>query len=628
MCGFAGQIDLQGLAGSPERRMLWLRVMGQQLARRGPDDEQFYDDGYLALVFRRLSIVDLAGGRQPIWNEDHSVLATVNGEIYNHEDIRNRLRDRHVFATRSDSEAIVHLYEERGASLMHDLNGMFAFLVWDTRNRRLLLARDRLGIKPLFFVTVGSSLIFASELKALLAHPDCPRDLDWLDFNHAYALKQGLPTYIRNVQQLAGGHYLSVEDGKSRLPRPYWSLRDHLPTPESASGRDAQYYITEYGELLHDSVHKRLMSDVPIGLFLSGGIDSTLLAALAADAKQELHCFTVVEDNTIEAGDVEQAEKASAELGLAYYPVRYDYRTMVDELDYTLEQFEFLIWALETPRFSLEWLLKQELHRYARTRMPGLKVMLLGQGADEFAGGYSQSMGRENQSWTSYRARLAQSHLQTRRLDSGIPDFMHPALADDFPPDRETPHLSDFQREMLERTRVLQNYNLWHEDRTSSCHGIEARVPFLDHRLVELLASVPRELHETLFFDKRIVREQLARSLPSYPRDKLKVRFYVTGRRHSITRLRTEIIRRIFPAFKKKYLDQPDAIFSAQKMTASYNLLINGRQTKEDDLLDFFDCMAISIFDRFRDGIPTMGLTKTVDPPSPLQVWRGQQATP
>jgi asparagine synthase (glutamine-hydrolysing) len=237
MCGFAGQINLQGLAGRPEQRLTWLRAMGQQLARHGPDDEQFYDDGVLALVFRRLSIIDLAGGRQPIWNEDHSIFAAVNGEIYNHQDIRRRLSTRHVFSTSSDSEVIVHLFEEHGASVMEELNGMFAFIVWDTSNRRLLMARDRLGIKPLFFTVVGNSLIFASKLKALLAHPDCPRDLDWQDFMQSSALKHHLPTSIKEVRQLPGGHYLCVEQGKPIEPCAYWSLRDHISPAKTAAGR-------------------------------------------------------------------------------------------------------------------------------------------------------------------------------------------------------------------------------------------------------------------------------------------------------------------------------------------------------------------------------------------------------
>ena len=626
MCGFAGQIDLQGLAQDPEQRRIWLRAMGRQLARRGPDDEQFYDDGVLSLVFRRLSVIDPAGGRQPIWNEDHSIFTVVNGEIYNHEDVRRRLRERHVFCSRSDSEVIVHLFEECGASLMEELNGMFALLVWDVRNRCLLLARDRLGIKPLFYAMAGTSLIFASELKALLAHPRCPRELDWLDFKHSFAMKQGLPTYVQGIHQLPGGQYIFVQNGKSISPRAYWTLRDHFPSAEANLGRSAEFYCAQFGELLHDSVNRQLMSDVPLGLFLSGGIDSTLLAAMAASARRELHCFTVVEETTLEAGDVEQARRACVELGLNFNPVRYDVKTILDELDFTLEQFEFLIWAVETPRFNMEWLLKHELHRFARTRIPELKVMLLGQGADEFAGGYSQSMGNENQTWASYEARLASGHLDFRREDRGIPEYMYPALASNYPPHPDNENLSTYQQEMLERTKVLQNYNLWHEDRTSSCHGVEARVPFLDHRLVELLASVPAELHPGLFFNKQIVRTQLAKSLPSYPKDKLKVRFYITGNEQSINRLRIEIIRRIFPAFKRKYLDQPGAIFSSERMTAYYKLLIGGGKTTSQDLGDYFDGMAISIFDRFCRDPFKITPSAASDSPSPLQLWHDDAA--
>ncbi len=622
MCGFAGIINLDGLQGDPAQRLVHLRAMGHQLARRGPDDEQFYDDGYLSLVFRRLSIIDLDSGRQPIWNEDHSVFVAVNGEIYNYQDIRKRLEGRHVFSNRSDSEVIVHLYEERGAALMEELNGMFAFLVWDTRNRRLLLARDRLGIKPLFYAVTDHCLIFASELKALLAHPACPRELDWSSFKPGSDGMHSLYSYVRGVQHVRGGQYLLLEQGKTATPRIYWSIKDYFPAAQGeTTAQSAEDYVAQYGELLHDSVHKQLMSDVPVGLFLSGGIDSTLLAALAADAQQELHCFTVVENSTIEAGDVEQARRATAELGLHYYPVRFDAQTVLDELDYDLAQFEFLIWAVETPRFSIEWMLKLELHRYAKTRMPDLKVMLLGQGADEFAGGYSQSLGNENQTWPAYTRGLGDIHTQMQRADIGIPDYMHPALAAGYPPDLETGGLAEYHRHMLTRVSLLQRHNLWHEDRTSACQGVEARVPFLDHRLVELLASVPSALHESLFFNKRIVRAQLARALPSYPPNKLKVKFYSTVKGGSIERMRIGMIRRTFPEFRSKYLDQPGAIFSADKMHAHYLQIVSGTAVSNEDLMAFFDCMAITVFDHLCKTFPTAGAPPGIDPPSPLLTW-------
>ncbi len=621
MCGFAGQVNIEGLALDREQRLTHLRAMGQQLARRGPDDEQFYDDGYLSLVFRRLSIIDLEGGRQPLWNEDRSVLVVVNGEIYNHLDIRSQLKDRHRFSTQSDSEVIVHLYEDRGPRLMEALNGMFALLAWDTRKRHLLLARDRLGIKPLFYTIVGKTLFFASELKALLAHPDCPRDLDWWAFEGGSDDEYRLPTFIKGVNQLPGGHGLEWGCGKPSIPVPYWQLHDSFPVVSDAGAHKADDYILQYGDLLKDSVHKRLMSDVPVGLFLSGGLDSTLLAAMAADAQQELHCFTVVEDSTLEQGDVEQAKRATERLGLNYYPVRYDAKSVLNELDYDLAQFEFLIWAVETPRFDIEWLLKHELHRFAKTQLPDLKVILLGQGADEFAGGYSRSVKSTNPSWQAYTSGLARDQLETRRFQAGIPGHMMQALAAGYPPDRETGVLSEYQRQMLVRTGTLQRYNLWHEDRTSSCRGVEARVPFLDHRLVELLASVPPDLHESLFYNKRIVREQMARALPSYPPDKIKFGFVQSGKNTAINQLIIDLIRRVFPPFRAKYLEQAGAIFSNQRLGAYYQQVISGAEVSTRDLKDFCQCMAIEIFGSMCQEMPQQGPPKGVDPPSPLQIW-------
>src|ERR1051326_7209742 len=179
MCGFAGFVDFQGSRPPCLERHQWLRQMGRQLSRRGPDDEQIHDDDWVSLVFRRLSIVDIAHGRQPIWNEDRTVMVVVNGEIFNYLELRQGLADRHQIKTASDAEIVVHLYEEKGIDALQHLNGMYAIALWDTRKKQVVLARDRLGIKPLFYTQVGSQLIFASELKALIVHPQCPNELDW-----------------------------------------------------------------------------------------------------------------------------------------------------------------------------------------------------------------------------------------------------------------------------------------------------------------------------------------------------------------------------------------------------------------------------------------------------------------
>ena len=628
MCGFAGLINLSGLGATVAERQSALAAMGAQLSRRGPDDEQFHDDGFLSLVFRRLSIIDLAGGQQPIWNENRSILSVVNGEIFNHLEIRERLKTRHHFASRSDSEVVVHLYEEGEDELLQQLNGMYALLVWDTRQRRLLLARDRLGIKPLFYAETPQGLLFGSELKAMLAHPDCPRDIQWSDFEPGRGFENPLSTYLRNIHQLPGGQalILAAEGGLKR--KTWWSIQDFFPVNGDDPKLDPAGWSRRYGELLQDSVSRQLMSDVPLGLFLSGGIDSSLLAAMAANSGQELHCFTVVEENTLVTGDVEQSLRLAKHFGFRHYPVHYDTQTLLQELQFGLEDFEFLVWAVERPHFHPEWLLKLELHRYAKTALPGLKVILLGQGADEFAGGYSRGFGSESLDWHHYSKKLAAMHTDQRRIDRGIPSYMRPSLAESFMASATDDWPSDYHREMVSRTSLLMNYNLWHEDRTSSSQGVEARVPFLDHRLVELLASVPVELHNALFFDKHIIREQLAGAAPLYPRDKRKVGFYRGGRDDTIDHLRLDVVRRVYPDYRQKYLENNDAIFSLQALDTHHQYLLENPNASKLDIKEMLTCMAISVFAAFSKNCASQPPPRDRRRPSPLQLWAGPSAQP
>lgn len=620
MCGFAGMIDLGGLSGTREERLSVLDAMGRQLARRGPDDEQFYDDGLLSFVFRRLAIIDLEGGRQPLWNEDHTVLAAVNGEIYNHHELRDGLRQRHRFRSNSDCEVVVHLYEDRGEDFLDCLNGMFAILVWDLRKRRLLLARDRMGIKPLHYAQVGKALLFASELKALLVHPQCPREFDWTAIPLRSARANVVPSYIRDVHCLLGGQCIAFESSGAVSPRAYWSFADYLGRDDAVQDRTAPTtpFIDTYDELLSDSVRMRRMSDVEVGLFLSGGIDSSLIAVLAAEWLPNLHCFTVVAEPTVRIGDVEQADRITQQLGLTHHPVVFDLDHLLDDLDFKLADLEYITWVVETPRFSLEWVIKHELHRYAKTVVPGLKVMLLGQGADEFTGGYSRSSGSEL-SWDEYLSNVQQVGRGVRRAELQIPLQFTPLLADDYPLAPEGDGPLGYREEMLRRVYTLQRYNLWHEDRTSAAQGVEARVPFLDHRLVEFLASLPSQLHESLFQDKHIIRKVMERHLPEYPPGKLKVGFMTTGNDAMLVRTRMMIIHRIYPAFREKYLDRMGAIFSLEKMDALYHQIMTSRQITWGLLDLFFDCMAISIFESMCRNLVRDGPPPGQNPPSRLR---------
>jgi asparagine synthase (glutamine-hydrolysing) len=623
MSGFAGFIHLDGLPGTADERMLHLQAMGRQLARRGPDGEQFHDDGVLSFVFRRLAIGDAGEGGQPCWNEDHSIVAVIDGRIYNAHELRDRLRDRHSFRSQSNAELVVHLYEELGPALLDELDGMFALLVWDTRSRKLLLARDRLGIKPLVYAGAGGGLLFGSELKALLAHPLCPRELDWSGIGARDERLPTLPTCVRDVHFVLGGHRIIYGPDRNAIPRPWWSIRDHVAAAHKrgsaandgrpiASGDD---YVDAYADLLSAGVRKQLPGDGPVGLFLSGGIDSTLLAAVASKVRADVHCFTVLEDTTVLAGDVEQARRATERLGLPFHPVRFDQATLPDELNWDLSRFEFLVWAVEIPRFSVEFVLKHELHRYAKTVVPGLKVLLLGQGADGFASGASRELGRELPTWEEH---LVRSHSEDRyRICRGldIPRRFLPLLAESYPAAPAAPN----EEHLWLKTFALQHYPLWHEDRTSAAQGIEARLPFLDHHIVEMLASVPARRQAELFHDKRIIRSVLARHLPEYPANKEKVPFVRTPSNASIARLLSGLLDRMFPEFRAKYLERPDPVFSPRRLYGIRRRLMSESRFDRNLLDAMFECMAIAIFHDQCRTLPASGPPRGVDPPSPLR---------
>ena len=260
------------------------------MAHRGPDDEGFYLDGELGLGNRRLSIIDLPGGHQPISNEDGSLWIAFNGEIYNYRELRRQLEGRHQFRTASDTEVILHLYEEHGTGLLEHLRGMFAFALWDRRERRLLLVRDRIGIKPLYYLTEPGRLAFASELRALRELAKQPLEIDpqsvydFFGFRYVPAPN----TFFRNVSKLLPGHFLIADSNGVRQER-YWDLPGEDETPLAAED-----YAAQVLETLRESVRLRLVADVPLGVFLSGGVDSTAIVAMMSDlGVQPLRTFSV-----------------------------------------------------------------------------------------------------------------------------------------------------------------------------------------------------------------------------------------------------------------------------------------------------------------------------------------------
>lgn len=616
MCGLAGFVEFDRDPEARPDRLEMLSAMGRQLARRGPDDERRYDDKHLSLVFRRLSIVDVAGGRQPIWNEDESLLIAVNGEIYNHEELRQGLEGRHRFRSRSDSEAVLHLYEDHGLDAFARLNGIFALALWDLRRERLVLARDRMGVKPLFYAQTPTGLLFGSEQKALLVHPQCPRHFRWNSLWDTYRAaefaRSGTETNVHGIESLPGGTLMVLDRGAEPSVKTYWSLADHF-APEGAEALPRASYVDRYATLIEDSVRGQLMSDVPVGIFLSGGLDSSLVAALAARAGARLHCFTVIEPSVEESGDAAAARKLAHGLGHPLHQVVFD--PSAEAQKFSLEALEYYVWMADSPVFDMEFILKHDLHRFVKTVRPDLKVILLGQGADEFAGGYSNAYDDPRPNFAAYEMALRADNAEqlVGKRFAGLLSDTFPR--DDHPRAARTP----FQETMWRATFSLQRYNLWHEDRTSSGQSIEARVPFLDHRLVEHQAAIPTQLHSDLFWDKRIAREAAARFLGDELAFRHKVGFYMNPQMGPHWEQLGAMIDATLPEFCARYARGEDAIFSPSALRACYAKARATPELRGAAYPTILTCMTVAIFHRMCRLLPGGYLPAMLDPPSPLQ---------
>jgi asparagine synthase (glutamine-hydrolysing) len=288
MCGIAGIVSFDG---KPVLRQE-LQDMCSAIAHRGPDDAGYYVDAYAGLGMRRLSIIDISKGHQPICNEDGSVWVVFNGEIYNFQELRRNLQSRgHVFSTDTDTETIVHLYEDYGPACVDHLRGMFGLAIWDVRERKLLLARDRVGIKPLYYAFLHHRLVFASELKSILQLPDVERNLNWGSVSHLFTFLTTPPTesIVDGIHKLPPGHFLTFSPHHAPAARRYWDLKF-----EPDRTKPMQWFVDRTSELVAESVRLHMISDVPVGAFLSGGIDSSaVVAAASKESTGRLQTFSI-----------------------------------------------------------------------------------------------------------------------------------------------------------------------------------------------------------------------------------------------------------------------------------------------------------------------------------------------
>ncbi|WP_240137683.1 asparagine synthase (glutamine-hydrolyzing) [Streptomyces sp. MUM 178J] len=527
MCGLAGIARLGGGELQPDADRV-LQAMTQALAHRGPDDERILREGPVGLAFTRLSLVDPTGGGQPLVSPDGNVVLIANGEVYNHRELEAKMPDVRM-RTGSDCEVLVHLYQRHGLRFLDDVRGMFGLALWDRKENRLILARDQFGVKPLFFARNASRIVFSSEIKALFQDPDCPRSLDWVgtlanrSFAGAAALGSGdFVTWFNGVEAVPSATILDIDlcSGETRKHR-YWEM----PQFDESDGPTDAYFIEELRRLLEESVRECATADTEIGLFLSGGIDSAAVAAFAATSGN-LQTFSVLSGSTFINGDAENAHTLARHLGIANHQVVFP----GDEVP-GVEDWRRLLWLTEMPMCGPEQFYKYKLHRYVRENHPEIKGMLLGAAADEFLGGYTTLLS-EDGTWDGATATLremAVQHALTSRGD--LATWWMPEAAGLVSPEvlRSStdvifadPYAAFVHRKFLD----IQQYNCWQEDRTAAGNGIEARVPFLDRRLVELVAAIPKRSRERLLWDKRIVREAMRGVVPDRYVDRPKVPFY------------------------------------------------------------------------------------------------------
>jgi asparagine synthase (glutamine-hydrolysing) len=555
MCGIAGMFNRSATQSVAERDM---RQMLAMLRHRGPDEFGILLDREVGLGNARLSIIDLSGGSQPIQNEDETLWVVFNGEIFNYIELRADLEARgHVFRTSSDTEVILHLYEEYGSGCLEKMNGQFAIAIWDTQRRRLFLARDRLGVRPLFYSEIpGNTLLFASEIKAILSDRRVRAEIDPAIVEQIFRFWAPLSpnSVFRGIKELPPGHFL-VADRKSIRVEQYW--KNHFPTEtERAATRPFEEVVEQFRELLIDACRIRLRADVPVGAYLSGGLDSSTIASVVRrHTKNRLVTFSIAfSDQQFDESQF-QREMAS-HLGTDHHVIRATHSDIG-------EAFPEVVWHTEVPIMRTAPAPMFLLSKLVREQ--GFKVVLTGEGADEFLAGYDifkeakvrrfwagqaqskfrplllsrlypditglsksnpeflaaffgEGLEETNSPWYSHAVRW-RNNRRTRRF------LVDPALSE--------AEASQFQRmaavlpaefgrweplaraQYLEITIFLSQYLLSSQgDRMGMAHSVEGRFPFLDVRLVEFCNRLEPRMKLRCLREKHLLKEAAQPWLP------------------------------------------------------------------------------------------------------------------
>jgi len=514
MCGIAGLYNLRGEPVA-NRQVL---AMCDLIRHRGPDDRDTWTLGPIGLGHQRLSIIDLSPrGRNPMANEDGTIQIVFNGEIYNHKDLRpDLIRSGHLFRSQTDTEVIIHLYEELGPACVERLDGMFAFALWDERRRRLFLARDRFGVKPLYYTRVRDTFAFASEVKAFLALPGFSARPDPCALAEHFTFQNtfGERTFFEGVKLLPAGHYLIVEDGRIEQQE-YWDLSFR---PEADVGMED--WAAGLRERFEAAVNRQLMSDVPLGSYLSGGMDTGSISAVAARRIPGMHSFTCgfkLPPGISEAerffDEREESERLARLLGTVHHELELGPEAMEPVLP-------AVVWHLDEPRVGISY----QVYHTAEMIGRHVKVVLSGVGGDELFAGYpwryepvlnlngSDFDQAYYQLWIRFLTDEQKRELFTDELNGSLGGF---STWDSFrEASRGAEGADPLHRALYFDFKTFLNGLLLVDDKLSMAHSVEARVPFLDNELVDYVTRIPAEFKLRPKESKVVLREAMRGLLP------------------------------------------------------------------------------------------------------------------
>lgn len=551
VCGIYGRLTLSGseIPNDAETARNGL----DRIHHRGPDEGGEWQGDGVFLGSRRLSIIDIAGGCQPIWNEDNTLCIVYNGELYNFQELRREMESKgHRFQTRSDTEVVLHAYEEWGAECLRRFNGMFAFAIWSRRNRSLFLARDRIGEKPLYYFRDGQRLVFGSEIKSIVADPTIPRELNlkglvnFLAFNHAVAPE----TIYRSIFKLLPGHFLIACGDDLRVVQ-YWDVGDEAPAVER--GMSEEEHAGQVLKLLDDSVRRRMVADVPVGAFLSGGVDSSAVVALMRrHASGPIKTFSLGFAIGGAYNELSDARRVAEFLGTEHHELNVQHVDLVDTL-------WKLVYHYDEPFGDPAGFPVYLLSRYARKYV---KVVLAGDGGDELFGGYrryaadqfsSLYQGLPGAFTRNFLPSLAEKLPRLRRIKRTLqtlplsdPARRYASWLEVFTPDLRSallqPHLlneidgydpmwpyphyywrlsggtaSDHLNRVMYvdvKTWLADAFMEKIDKATMAC-SLEARLPILDHRLVEYAFQIPGHHKIRGWSTKRVFKHAVRDLLPS-----------------------------------------------------------------------------------------------------------------